>query len=202
MGSGSAMTLSSGLFGSRKRGQCEHTFVFTDQPGVCAMCKKRIAHVRNLGYRCTKCGIVLDKSCFRTARGTDTTVPKDQRPTSLVFLEHFRLGNVEIVISTKGVMHINLNNFNIVLQHQIYSNELTEWSKVLKNVRKAYTSEILKCAPSYMLRGWGVRSSSKPVDLKENWKKQSSSVDESNEELTTARKEQLLLGKTDEMWIV
>ena len=196
------MTLSSGLFGTRKQEQCAHTFVLTDQRGVCAMCKKQIAHVRNLGYRCTKCGIMLDKSCFRKAMGKETAVPKDQRPTNLVFLEHFRLGNVEIVISTKGVMHINLNNFNIVLQHQIYSNELTEWSKVLKNVRKAYTSEILKCAPSYMLRGWGVKSSSKPVDLKENWKKQSSSVDESNEELTTARKEQLLLGKTDEMWIV
>ena len=196
------MTLSSGLFGTRKQEQCAHTFVLTDQRGVCAMCKKQIAHVRNLGYRCTKCGIMLDKSCFRKAMGKETAVPKDQRPTNLVFLEHFRLGNVEIVISTKGVMHINLNNFNIVLQHQICSNELTEWSKVLKNVRKAYAAEILKCAPSYMLRGWGVKSSSKPLDLKENWKKQSDAVDESSEELTTARKEQLLLGKLDELWTV
>lgn len=199
MGTSNAVPVSSGLFGTRKQEQCIHTFEFTDQPGVCAMCKKRIAHVRNLGYRCTQCGIMLDKSCVRKAMGKETSVPKDQRPTSLVFLEHFRLGNVEIVISTKGVMHINLNNFNIVLQHQIYCNVLTEWSKVLKNVRKAYASEILKCAPSYMFRGWGVNDSSKLLDRKENWKKQSDSVDESNEELTTARKVQLILGQIEEM---
>ena len=185
--------VSTGRFKTRKQVECSHEFDVTDKPGVCAICKKRIAHVRNLGYRCIKCGIVLDRNCFNKLFSSDKTPKEARRPQNLVFLEHFRLGNVEIVISTKGVMHINLNDFNIVLQHQIYSNQLTEWSRVLKNVRKAYTSEILKCAPSYMLRGWKVKSIIKQIDLKEKWKKQYA-VDENDDDLTNAKKEQLLLG--------
>ena len=179
----------------KKRAQCNHDFELTDQSGVCAMCKKKIGNVRNLGYKCNRCGILVDQHCRDKLLGI-TNTKKQKKPRQLVFLEHMRLGTVELVISTRGITPLNLNNFDIVLQHQIYSNSLSTWSKVIKQIRRAYTTEVLKFAPSYVFRGWGFKNSRRQAEKRERAKNSPATSTESDGVLTDDMKTVLLLGNS------
>ena len=185
----------------KKQVQCEHEFELTDQLGVCAVCKKKIGNVRNLGYKCNRCGILVDQHCRDKLLGISNT-EKQKKPRQLVFLEHMRLGTVELVISTRGITPLNLNNFDIVLQHQIYSNKLSTWSKVIKQIRRAYTTEILKFAPSYMFRGWGFKNSRRQAEKRERAKNSTESSTESDGVLTDEMKTVLLLGNSNFVYCV
>lgn len=169
---------------------CNHAFEITDRVGVCAICKKKIKSVRNLGYQCQHCGLLVDKNCISKAFGRIKS-KKDKSPRQLVFLEHLRLGTVDIVLSTKGMAPLNLKNYSIILQHQIYSDKLTTWGNIIRQIRKAYTSEIIRSAPN-ILKGWGFKRGSSQVDLKE--RKKERLQNESVEEMTKEMKEALLLG--------
>lgn len=168
---------------------CNHAFEITDRVGVCAICKKKVGSVRNLGYQCQHCGLLVDKNCIAKAFGKVKS-RKDSAPRQLVFLEHLRLGTVDIVLSTKGMALLNVKNFSIILQHQIYSDKLTTWGEVIRHIRKAYTSEIIRSAPN-ILKGWGFRRSGQ-VDMTE--KKKEKLQKENVKEMTKEMKEALLLG--------
>ena len=94
-----------------------------------------------------------------------------------------------MTISTKGMSPLNLNNFNITFQHQIYSNKLTEWNKIFRQVKKAYTSELLRSAPSFVLRGWGSNNGVRSKKVKDE---QSTEMEEENEKLSDESKISLL----------
>ena len=101
-----------------------------------------------------------------------------------------------------GITPLNLNNFDIVLQHQIYSNKLSTWSKVIKQIRRAYTTEILKFAPSYMFRGWGFKNSRRQAEKRERAKNSTESSTESDGVLTDEMKTVLLLGNSNFVYCV
>lgn len=97
--------------------------------------------------------MIVDLKCL-TAITQSKTTKKTKQPQKLIFLEHMRIGTVEVIISTRGITPLNLNRFDITLQHQLYSNLLTTWQSVIRQIRLTYTTEVLKSAPSYVLRKW------------------------------------------------
>lgn len=170
---------------------CNHEFEVVDLLGNCAICKKKIGTARYVAYRCSLCGVMICNSCKKKSLERSQK-RKEKSIRRLVFFEHFRIGTVEMIISTKGMSPLNLNNFNITLQHQIYSNKLTEWSKCFKMIKKAYTSELLRSAPSFMLRGWGFKETSHVNEIKD--KKKQENEDDQSEVLSDDKKISLLLG--------
>ena len=82
------------------------------------------------------------------------TTQKTKKPQKLIFVEHMRIGKVDVIISTRGITPIKLNQLAIVLQHQIYESQLTSWKEIIGLIRRTYTGEVLKLAPSYVFRRW------------------------------------------------
>ena len=62
---------------------------------------------------------------------------------------------------------------------------------MFKSIKKAYTSELLKSAPSFMLRGWGFRDMVRSNELRD---KKKEDEEDPNEALTEEMKISLLLG--------
>ena len=77
-----------------------------------------------------------------------------KKPQKLIFVEYIRIGEVNVVISTRGITPIKLNQLAIVLQHQIHESQLTSWKGIIGLIRRTYTGEVLKLAPSYVFRRW------------------------------------------------
>ena len=183
-------TTTTRFWNKKYNSNCQHEFDLVDMPGNCVVCKRKIGTARYLAYRCNQCGIMVDKGCMMKLLGKKSK-KKDNNPKRLIFFEHFRIGTVEMTISTKGMSPLNLNNFNITFQHQIYSNKLTEWNKIFRQVKKAYTSELLRSAPSFVLRGWGSNNGVRSKKVKDE---QSTEMEEENEKLSDESKISLLLG--------
>lgn len=185
-----------GRFRSHQLPACEHAFDLTDASGVCSVCRKRVNGVRTLGYRCRNCGILVHQQCKEKLLGVTSTKNR-KKPRQLVFLEHMRLGIVELIISTRGIPPINISSLDIVLQHRIFSNSLTTWSKLIKQLRRTYTTEILKSAPSFMLRGWGFSGRGNKKDKREQ---ETEATSEPSDALTDKMKVVLLLGDECSTW--
>lgn len=82
------------------------------------------------------------------------TTKKTKKPQKLIFVEYMRIGKVDVIISTRGITPIKLNQLAIVLQHQIYEYQLTSWKGIIGLISRTYAGEVLKLAPSYVFRRW------------------------------------------------
>ncbi|KAK8805740.1 hypothetical protein WA158_002396 [Blastocystis sp. Blastoise] len=145
---------------------CHHQFILCPKPGKCYVCKQKIAYLRNPGYICKLCDILVHPHCRDIALGKIIKKEINTKNKSIytVWFQHVRVGNVNMVINTRGFT-MNIKNLEVSLDPMVYTESMTSWKGLFNRIKRSIINAVVRMAPSLIYRKFSIKPSSTIGDI-------------------------------------
>ena len=133
--------------------KCVHNFVIDSNVKHCHICDKPVAHIRDPGYKCSKCKTCVHPSCKRKALGLPPKQKTVVTARELLLFRYLRINDIFIIVSAKGFPFLmELQKFEAHLATFKISRKLWAWEKLIAHLKKQFSGDVLRLAPSLVGR--------------------------------------------------
>lgn len=121
---------------------CQHQFVVCKKPGKCYICKQKIYELRNPGYSCLNCGILVHPDCRDAALNkAKKPVKKTTNELYTIWFQHVRVGKINMIINTRG-FPVNCKNFEFSMTPFVLSETMSSWSGLFNKIKRSIVSTV------------------------------------------------------------
>ena len=121
---------------------CQHQFVVCKKPGKCYICKQKIYELRNPGYSCLNCGILVHPDCRDAALNkAKKPVKKATNELYTIWFQHVRVGKINMIINTRG-FPVNCKNFEFSMTPFVLSETMSSWSGLFNKIKRSIVSTV------------------------------------------------------------